>query len=173
MEKVWIINVSNYDDYAFFVFSTKEKAEDYARGNGWTDEPEEMEMDPVTEVPPDDKWAFKLLGRVSDVIRNDGDFVSCYRVKYEGEFPRITVGNTYVKTNHPAGYPERVDIGFSVQSMVEVHVLAYNKEEAKNFALKEFWAWMHEHGHEVAKTQEDVDRLIEDWKLDQIPPPTT
>lgn len=157
-KKMWLINLSQYDDYGFVLFSTLKKAQDYERTFN-TDAPEEIEVDPDFVALPDKKRVWSISGTITNFPR----YQSTQGFNPNKEYPIIYVENTYRTIINPAGYREEIPIGRTANSSVHIEVIDESAEAAKIQAKQILSNWLVENQVKILGTEKEIDDFIAEW----------
>lgn len=157
-KKMWLINLSQYDDYGFVLFSTLEKAQAYERTFD-TSEPEEIEVDPDFVALPDGKRVWYVSG----TITNFPDWTRPKRFKPDAKYPTIYVENVTRTIVNPAGFREEIRIGHTANSFVYIDVIADSRDDAIKQAKQILAEWMVKNEVKILGTEKEIDDFIAKW----------
>lgn len=158
-KKMWLINLSQYDDYGFALFSTLEKAQAYERTFD-TAEPEEIEVDPDFVAPPDNKRAWQIIG----TLTNFPSMHPVTRIFYpETVYPLIEVEKAQRTVKNPAGFRQYVNVGYTAHSRVWITVVDDSKEAAIEQAKQVLAEWLVKNEIKILGTEKEIDDFIAKW----------
>ena len=163
---MWLINLSQYDDYGFVLFSTLGKAQNYSRTFN-TSEPEEVEIDPDFVALPGNKMVFEARG----TIRGFPAYTIQKTFNPDKEYPDVHVLNTYRTILNPAGVREEIPVGYTMDSSIWIEVIAESLEAAKIQAKHVLSKWLTKNQIKILGTEQEIDDFIAEWNnrwLDDI-----